>query len=272
MTRARRQEMVIPDVDNETATRVLALMDAVPSVFPADTIAAELVAFADEAAKAVEAATRLVVKDQASYDMAADIGKSIQTVLRKLETARKGYTSPLDDAKKKLTALFGKPAERMNDALDAIRRKTSAWRTAEEARRREEEQRRREAEAAEARRLAEAAAAMGDKSGAAQIVAEAEERAAAPIEVKVTGRGTFGGTAVATKRPTGEVTNTTQFLRWLLDNTSENNFLGDAYNVLVSTSFGKTQLNALAKAQLEGPPGYTIPGFKAEYTTTDSFR
>lgn len=270
MTRARRTEMVIRDSDLAPIpvdSKTIAVAEAVPGVFPTRIeIANDLIKFAAEGEKAVEAATRLVVKDQASYDMAADVGKSIQTVLRKLETTRKGYTSPLDDAKKKLTALFSAPAERMNDALNAIRRKSSAWREAEEARRREEEKQRREAEAAEARRLAEAAAAMGDRSGAAQIVADAEERAAAPIEVKVTGRGAFGGTTVATKRPRGEIEDRVEFLKHVLANLADPNIR----DVLATIQFGQTALNTLAKATLEN--GTFVPGFKAEYTTTDSFR
>lgn len=265
MTRARRKEMVIPDAKPPVPTPAEVVARGLPALVPdRNGLAGTLIALAIEADKAVLAATELEVTDQASYEVAADVGRSIQNVITKAETDRKAVTKPFDDAKKAVMKFFEKPTANLNAALDAVRRKASTWRISEEQRRREEERVRRENEAAEAARLAAAAAAMGDKSGAAQIVAEAEERAAAPLEVKVAGRGSFGGSAVGVKRPVGEVTDMPAFLTWVLAERPS--------GVLNSVEIPKSILNQLAKTFLESGESREVPGFAYKYDTNTQFR
>lgn len=265
MTRARRKEMVIPDVSPPVPTPADVIARGLPALVPdRNSLAITLLSLVAEADKAVQAATELEVTDQKSYEVAADVGRSIQTVITKADTDRKAITKPFDDAKKAVMKFFEKPVANLTAALDSVKRKENAWRVAEEQRRREEERQRRDAEAAEAQRLAEAAAAMGDKTGAAQIVAEAEERAATPIEVKVSGHGSFGGSAVGTKRPVGEVTDMPAFLAWVL--TERPN------GILNSIEIPKSILNQLAKTFLESGESREVPGFAYKYDTNTQFR
>jgi hypothetical protein len=248
------------------AVQIAVAKIGLPANFDLTALAVKLVTYADEADKAVDAAKLVEVTDQKSFDAATDVAASIRKVMAKIEPDRKSYTSALDATKKKLISLFAASADRMELSLDAIRRKMNAWRVEEEARLRKEAEEQRQREAEQAAALAKAAQAMGDNTGAAQIVAEAEERAAKPIEVKIQGSGAFGGKTVEVKRPVGEVTDALAFLRWAVEHAVM------AAPALAGITFSKSALNTLAKDLLAGTERPTIPGFSYQYETNTQFR
>lgn len=247
-----------------------ALVAAVPAmpVIDPEVFVGTLLHFAREADKAVAAASALVVTNQDSYDRGTDLATSAKAVVRKLETARKDYTAPLDAVKRKLIALFDAPKDRLDAAIAAAAREMGNWYRAESARRQKEAEEQRAAQQAEAKRLADATAAMGDTAGAQQIIEDAATVAVVPEKVR--GSGTYGGTTVMQKRPVGTVTDMRAFLRWAVSEPAP----VEAAHFFGSIEIGKAGLNALAKAALDRyePPITYIPGFTAEYVETPSFR
>ncbi len=232
-----------------------------PIEFNSGEIAADLQRYADEADKAVAVVNRAVIDDQDSFDRGADLAKSIRVTLASVEDSRRKLTLPLDAAKKRLTSLFATPADKLEMALSAIKRKMDAFRRAEEQRRREAAEAARRAAEEEARKLAEAQAAMGDAEGAQQII---EEAAALPVvSEKVTATGVYGGSAGSRKRAVGEITNKIDFVRWALEN---------SLTTISEAEFKASVLNALARGILEGGENPQIPGFSYRYEESLTIR
>lgn len=265
-TKAKKVETLPVVRPSERADLIIAALPG-PISFPVGELGRKLFGYACEADKAEAAAARLVVTDQDSYNSATDLAASAKKVSTELETTRKSYTSVLDAAKTKLMGLFNAPKGRLDAVVAGTNVKMGTWARAEQARRQREADEQRRATEAEAKRLADAAAAMGDKEGAKQIVAEA---AAIKIEpAKVTGTGTYGASTVAQKRPVGEVFDKLAFLRWLVSNPQPL----EAVLVFDSIDIGKAGLNALAKDALESSTARgSIPGFRFSYNESTSFR
>lgn len=260
---AEKRQPVIPSPHaNKIVIVAKGVEKILPPVLSAADISKSLVSYAVEAEKAIEAATRLEVKDQASYDVATTVGASISAVLRNLEGSRKSYTSPLEDAKKRLIALFNGPGDRLTSSLDAIKRKMDAWRVAERARLDAAAGAERKRIADEAKTLAAAATAMGDAEGAKQIVADAAAIVVEPA--KIVGTSAFGATTSERKLPTGAITDKRAFLTWAL---------AEGPDIIDALDIGKTALNRLAKTLLEAKAAANaVPGFAFEYTESTGFR
>lgn len=107
----------------------------------------------------LEAAKRYpTITNDTDLDYAGEIQTNISKLIKKLESERKAFTAPLDEAKKKIMTEEKRLVKPLADELDRLKKITSAYAT-ECARRIEEE--RRQAELAE-RRAAEAAVAAED--------------------------------------------------------------------------------------------------------------
>jgi len=140
-------------------------------------------------------AKTLVIKNQANYEDAAALLKTVKGFADQIEAARKKITKPLDDAKKAVMDLFRRPSDVLADAEKAIKtrmidysneqerlRKAEEERLAKIARAEEERQRKaKEAQEAEWRRKEAEAKAELDRQNA--LIAKAKnEKARAEAE------------------------------------------------------------------------------------------
>ena len=224
-------------------------------------IASELVRFADEADRAEGIAARAVIEDEEAAGRGADVIRSVNDLLKTIETARKEKTAPYDQDKRTLTALYGSIAARLEAAKTVLSNKVLGYSRAETARRIAEAARRELAQREQAQRLAAAQAAIGDEEGAEQIIADAV--ASTPVAEKVVAKGFYGAAGGERKRPVGAITDLKAFLVWVVSSGYE--------ELLSEISIGQRGLNVLAKNVLEND-GATVPGFKAEYDSSFTVR
>lgn len=130
-----------------------------------------------------------IVDSQEAYELAGDELQAIKGRAKVLESQRTAITVPMNNALRAINALFGGPAELLEQGEAMLKRKMLDWqqeqeRIAAEARRKAEEaaaaeRKRLEAEAAERQREADAQAAAAAAAAAAQAEAQAAAVAAA---------------------------------------------------------------------------------------------
>lgn len=133
-------------------------------------------------------AAALTIDSQASNQQAANILTIITTRKKAVEETRKGIVDPLNEAVKRVNALFKPLTDRLTEAGDGLKGKMAAWMVAENKRVAEEARRIREAEEVKLRAAAELARAdaeAGDAGAAIeveQITSQAAILAATPLE------------------------------------------------------------------------------------------
>jgi hypothetical protein len=131
-----------------------------------------------ETAMTVGTASAVVIVDDATFEGAAGVLRTIKGRHNELDALRKGITKPLDDAKKAVMNMFRTPLERLKNAENITKasmltytREQEAKRVAEEARLQEIARKERE----KIERAAERAAKAGkeEKAEALEAIAEA---------------------------------------------------------------------------------------------------
>lgn len=102
-----------------------------------------------QAVALTEKAQKLVIKNQAQYEDAATLLKTVKGFADNLDAARKKITKPLDDAKKAVMDLFRSPSEALIKAEGQIKSTMIAYSNEQERIRAEQERILREKAAAE---------------------------------------------------------------------------------------------------------------------------
>lgn len=239
----------------------------VPSVNTA-AIAAEIVRFAQDGAKALDQAERAVIETQEAAGKAADLLKAIRATLNSQDAARKRYTGPLDDFKAKLMRLYAVGAGNLEAASDLLKQKAKVFLVREQDALRVEANAARLRQEEEALRLAAAQAALGDAAGAEQILAEASTRETEVV--KATSTGAYGATLGGRVTKRGSVTDNTLFLQDVVSSTHP-----ACVKFIADLRFPQSALNDLARAVLETKASdvpLKIEGFKADEVTDISVR
>lgn len=135
----------------------------------------------DQAVSLSKQITTLVIKDQASYETAATLLKSIKDIGKMAEEARKKITTPLDAAKSAVMDLFRPTSTAVDNLEKHLKSLMIAYVNEEERKRKaEEEKLRKIAEAAEAkeRKRLEEQAAKALANGKTDKAEELSQRAA----------------------------------------------------------------------------------------------
>jgi hypothetical protein len=219
------------------------------TVEAARDLAVELEQFQVNALSAADQAGRLVIENNEQFATAGDLLKAITSQINSVEESRKKRTKQIDDWKKAFMGLFGSASTVLTNAKATVNLKLNDWGLAEQARLRAEQAAERKRQEDAALLLAQAQASMGDEKGADQILEQAAEVIHAAPAAKVTVRGNWGSTTSSKRVYDGEVTNNTEFLKWLLANQPDRLFSVIDYK--------KAGLNGLAKDF----DGKEIPGF-----------
>jgi len=132
---------------------------------------------ANETQAMLTAAQEYTIATPAEYVGGGEGLKIIKAKTQELDALRKGMTQPLDEAKRRILALFKAPQERLQEAESAIKGALLAYSEKQEAKRAEEEARLREQARKEEERLrarAEKAAAAGHEEKAEALEEQAE--------------------------------------------------------------------------------------------------
>lgn len=226
-------------------------------------IAAEIVRFAQDGAKALDQAERAVIDTQEAAGKAADLLKAIRSALNTQDAARKKYTAPMDEFKAKMLRLYAIGAGNLEEASNLLKKKAKVFIEKEQAARQAEANAARLQQEEEALRLATVHVSMGDAAGAEQILAEAA--ALVTGVVKATATGAYGATLGGRVSRRGTVLDNAAFL---LDVVSSTDPICAAF--ISGLRFPQSSLNELARAILDGAK--PLAGFKAEEVTDISSR
>jgi DNA repair exonuclease SbcCD ATPase subunit len=190
----------------------------------------------------------LKIIDQASYESAAGLLKTIKDMAKRLEEERKKITSPLDVAKKAVMDLFRSPSEKLSESESKLKSLMLDYQEVQDRIRREQEAKlQREAE--KKQRELEDRAQKAEESGKTEKADELREKAAmtvaptlAPNVQKVEGlsvRETWSA----------EVTDMTALVKAVAEGKAPMNFL----------TVNTTVLNAQARATKDS---LSFPGVK----------
>lgn len=229
-----------------------------------ELIAADVIKYSEEAAKALAVAERAVISDDKAAGNAADVIRAIIASGKRLEVDAKRHVADLDAQSATITNFFKISKAVYLSAKTKLDEKVTLWRRAEEVKLIADNKKKREDAQAEALRLATVTAALGDTAGAQRIV---EEAAAVVIEPpKPVAVGVYGGTTSSAKRHVGKIEDRAAFFTALAKSK-------DPLVVAIAEKieFPQALLNVLAKAVSEGD---TIApnGFKADSATTNTYR
>jgi uncharacterized membrane protein YqiK len=122
-----------------------------------------------------------IVSTQASYDGAGESLKAIKTKYKEVDELRKSLTKPLDDSKKKIMELFGRPLDFLAKAELAVKSAMLKYQQEQERIRRAEEERLQAEQRRQAKEL-ERQAREAEEKAARFKTAEAKAKAEAKAE------------------------------------------------------------------------------------------
>lgn len=184
-------------------------------------------------------ASRAVIDSEKTFAVGTDLLTLVKTHSAELETLRKRMKAPIDAYGKTIQNIFLPVLDEFDAAMNAMKRKMTAFRLEQDRIAREEQERVRKQQEEEALARAAELEAKGQPEAAAAVV----EMAAAPLpDVQKTEarRGAFGGKASTSETWGAEIVNMRAFLASVLDGSTNFN--------LADISVSKTSLNNLAKA------------------------
>lgn len=230
-----------------------------------ETIAADVVKYSEESAKALAVAERAQITDEKAAGNAADVIRAIIASGKRLDADAKKHVADLDAQSTTITNFFKISKGVYLAAKTKLDEKVTAWRQAEEKKLIAEAAEKRKAQQAEAARLATATAALGDAEGATRII---EEAAAAVVIAppKPIAVGVYGGMTSSAKRHVGKVEDRAAFFKALA--VSKDPLV---VSIAEKIEFPQALLNSLAKAVAEGET-IAPSGFKADTATSNTYR
>lgn len=136
------------------------------------------------ASEITQSVSNLPVTNQAQYETAADVLKTIKQMAKVLDEERKKITSPLDATKKAVMDLFRAPTDKLAIAESTIKNRMLTYQTEQERIRREQEEKlQREAE--KKQREIEERAKKAEESGKAEKAQELREKAASIVAPQI---------------------------------------------------------------------------------------
>lgn len=196
----------------------------------------------------VEQANRAAITERKDYENGTDFRKIVSGIRKRLEDWRLEHVDPYGKRIRYINAEIKKVRDVLDQADGSVQGKMTVWHDAEEKRQREiQEQQRKEAEEASLAAAQEAEEA-GDAATSEAILNMASEVPEAQAKPTV-GRGELtGGTSVAAKVWTAEVTDIKAACQAIAN--------GHLPEDLIT--FSQSKLNALARARHEERPGVKL--------------